>query len=840
MTDTATAAGPAHEGADGVLVWGHAGLRLELAADEGGVPLLVRLERPGDPGPAVPPQARLPLVELTALGHGTGWSGPRFTGTAPGGRMRMRAVRSKAADGWHYLDLDVHDPVTGLTATVELSSPDGVPVLRSRTRVRNEGARRVVLQSVSSLLLGGLPGAGALEVHRARNDWLAEGRWYAEPLRATVADIGVDAHQHDSRAALAVTGRGSWPTDGHLAAGALVERTGERFGGPSGGRPGERADGRPGDGAGDRTAGRSSERAGGGTGGSGGRSGERADGRPGDGAGDRTAGPSSERAGGGTGGSGGLSGKRSGGPSSERADEGAGDRTGGPDGDRAAGPEGDRTGGRAWAWQIESPAGWRWDIGEYAHGCHLALHGPTDAEHQWRQALDPGQEFTTVPAAVALGTGFEDAIAALTAYRRAVRRPHPDHTALPVVFNDYMNTLMGDPTTQKLLPLIDAAARAGAEYFCVDSGWYDDDLHGWWDSVGEWLPSAARFPGGGIRAVLDHIRDRGMVPGLWLEPEVVGVRSPVARALPDDAFFQCDGVRVTEQGRHQLDLRHPAARAHLDATVDRIVGEWGIGYLKLDYNIAVAPGTQGPGDTSPGAGLLGHARAYLDWISAVLDRHPGLVIENCASGGMRMDGATLAVTQLQSTSDQQDPLRYPPIAAAAPAAMPPEQSAVWAYPQPEFTDDEIAFTLAGALLGRVHLSGRLDGMTERQLSLVRRALTVYKELRADLARALPFWPLGLPGWTDPWPALGMRVPGGPTYLLVWRRGGERAAMSVPVPHLAGRPAVRVRVLHPGDAAGEAGRESAAGQAEWHAADAAVEVVLPRTPGALLLRLDAAG
>lgn len=711
MTDAATAAEPAGDRVDDPLVWGHAALRLEVSTGPDGVPRLARLEQPGTPGHDTDPAARLPLLEVTALGHGTGWSGPRFTGTALNQRMRGRDVRAGIRDGWHFLDLDVHDPASGLTATVELSSPDGVPVLRSRVRLRNDGTRVAVVQSVSSLLLGGLPPADALEVHRARNDWLAEGRWYAEPLRATVADIAVDSHQHDSRATLALAGHGSWPTDGHLAAGALT----------------------------------------------------------------------------------------------------------------------DAAGGRAWAWQVESPAGWRWDIGEYAHGCHLTLHGPSDADHQWRQALDPGEEFTTVPVAVALGSGFEDAVGALTAYRRAARRAHPDHTALPVVFNDYMNTLMGDPTTAKLLPLIDAAGEVGAEYFCIDSGWYDDDLHGWWDSVGEWLPSSARFPGG-IQVVLDHIRDRGMVPGLWLEPEVVGVRSPVAKALPDDAFFQQDGVRITEQGRHQLDLRHPAARAHLDATVDRIVGEWGVGYLKLDYNIVVAPGTRGPGDTSPGAGLLGHARAYLDWINEVLDRHPGLVIENCASGGMRMDGATLAVTQLQSTSDQQDPLRYPPITVAAPAAMPPEQCAVWAYPQPEFTDDEIAFALAGALLGRVHLSGRLDRMSPHQLTLVGDAMAVYTRLRADLPRALPFWPLGLPGWSDDWLALGMRVPEGPTYVLVWRRQGAEPRLSVPIRHLAGRAAVKVEILHP---------RKAAGEAVWDGGGAAVGLLLPRTPAALLLRLDPA-
>ena len=58
-----------------------------------------------------------------------------------------------------------------------------------------------------------------------------------------------------------------------------------------------------------------------------------------------------------------------------------------------------------------------------------------------------------------------------------------------------MNCLMGDPTTEKLLPLIDAAAEAGAEYFVIDAGWYDDENGGWWDSVGAWEPAASRFPG---------------------------------------------------------------------------------------------------------------------------------------------------------------------------------------------------------------------------------------------------------------------------------------------------------------------------------------------------------
>ncbi|MFF6786228.1 alpha-galactosidase [Streptomyces sp. NPDC012510] len=738
--------------AEAAFTWGHPAIETAFATAADGTLRLVRL---GPSGDTAAPEAALPLVELTAFGHGSGWSGPRFTGTALGSRLAYRGHRSGGDGDRGRLTVELHDPVLGLTALVELSSPSGAAVLRSRVRLRNDGAEPLVVQSVSSLLLGGLPSPDALDVHRARNDWLAECRWYAEPLRDTVADISVDAHQHDSRATLALTGRGSWPSDGHLPMGALTERDG----------------------------------------------------------------------------------------------------------------------GRAWVWQVESPAGWRWALGEHAHGTHLALNGPTDAEHQWRVRLAPGEEFTTVPAVLALGAGLDDALGALTAYRRAVRRPHPDHEGLPVVFNDYMNTLMGDPTTEKLLPLIDAAADVGAEYFCIDSGWYDDSVDGgWWDSVGEWLPSPRRFPGDvgqragsadgadgtagtdsaegagsaegadsaeganraegaddGIRAVLDRIRERGMVPGLWLEPEVVGVRSPVAAELPPEAFFQRDGVRLTEQGRHQLDLRHPAARAHLDKTVDRLVGEWGVGYLKLDYNIVVDPGTTAPGDLSPGAGLLGHAHAYLDWLSGVLDRYPGLVVENCASGGMRMDGATLAVAQLQSTSDQQDPLRYPPIAAAAPTAVPPEQGAVWAYPQPDHPDDLITFTLGTALLGRIHLSGHLNRMSEQQLGLVRDALVTYRSIRGDLARAVPFWPLGLPSWTDEWLALGMRVPGGAAYVSVWRRGGE-PEVRLPMGHLVDQDA-RTEILHPSAAYADAGTA-----AVWRRADGELHVSVTRAPGVLLVRL----
>jgi alpha-galactosidase len=226
--------------------------------------------------------------------------------------------------------------------------------------------------------------------------------------------------------------------------------------------------------------------------------------------------------------------------------------------------------------------------------------------------------------------------------------------------------------------------------------------------------------------------------------------------------------------------------------------------------------------------LLGHNRAYSAWLDRVLDRHPGLVLENCASGGMRADYAQLARHSIQSTSDQTDPERYVPIAAAAPSCVTPEQSAVWAYPQPDWSAELNDLTLVSALLGRVHLSGRIDLLDATGRESVRQAVRAYKDLRHRIPHALPVWPLGLPGWYDPWCAAGLADAEG-VLLQVWRRGGDDAVV-LPLPALAGRD-VDADVLFP---------RGAHGTAAWSREEGKVHVHLPDAPSSLLLRLTVDG
>jgi alpha-galactosidase len=133
------------------------------------------------------------------------------------------------------------------------------------------------------------------------------------------------------------------------------------------------------------------------------------------------------------------------------------------------------------------------------------------------------------------------------------------------------------------------------------------------------------------------------------------------------------------------------------------------------------------------------------------------------------------------------------------------------------------------MLSRIHLSGHLDRMTSFQQQLVAQGMDVYKQIRADLAHAVPFWPLGLPGWDDPWIALGMRAERA-TYLVVWHRqarpGGtpsrnEPGEISLPV--VPGIPSAVPRVLYP------IGKV----QLRWDATTQ-LTVLLPQPPSACLI------
>jgi alpha-galactosidase len=427
-------------------------------------------------------------------------------------------------------------------------------------------------------------------------------------------------------------------------------------------------------------------------------------------------------------------------------------------------------------WQIEHNGSWHWEISDQSGHFYLALSGPTETESHWFKNLQPGEAFQSVPVAVGVNAGdFDTAMGELTKYRRMIRRKNADNESLAIIFNDYMNCLWADPTTEKELPLIDAASTAGCEYFCIDAGWYSPGF--WWDNVGEWQESRERFPGG-LKEVTDYIRAKGMIPGVWLELEVMGIKCPKADRVSDDWFFTRHGKKVYDRSRYQLDFRNPEVIAHANEVIDRFVNEYGVGYIKMDYNIEPGIGTELNAD-SVGDGLLGHERAYLAWLDQVFLKYPDLIIENCSSGGLRIDYAMLKRHSIQSTSDQDDYKRYATIAANSPSGLTPEQSAIWSYPLTEGDKEEVVFNMVNAMLLRIHQSGHLANLNEERKALVKEALDYYKSMRHHIKTAMPFWPLGLSQFSDPWVSLGLRADK-KLYIAIWRRNSETPYLNLPL------------------------------------------------------------
>ncbi len=427
-------------------------------------------------------------------------------------------------------------------------------------------------------------------------------------------------------------------------------------------------------------------------------------------------------------------------------------------------------------WQIENNGGWQWEIGRNGLN-YIALAGPSENVGDWYKSLAPDEIFESVPAAITFGNNFEDCLKEMTQYRRIIKGRNKHFDKFPLIFNDYMHCLSADPTTEKEIAAIDAACEAGAEYFCMDAGWYAEGF--WWDSVGEWIPTTGRFPNG-IGEVFDYVREKGMIPGIWIEPEVMGIKCKLADELPDECFFMRHGKRVISKGRYQLDFRNQMVLDHLTKTVENFINNYGIRYFKFDYNIEGGIGTELMAD-SFGDGLLQHNRAYLKWLSEIMEKYPDVIFENCSSGGMRIDYAMLSTYHLQSTSDQEDFKDTSVIAANAAVAVVPEQAGVWCYPFANHSDREIEFIMVSGISGCMYLSGQMMKLNPHQMDIVKKGAAVYKKYCSSIANSYPTFPIDFARYDSTWRAVcycndELKK----KYLFVWKSGNDSNDLSINV------------------------------------------------------------
>lgn len=421
--------------------------------------------------------------------------------------------------------------------------------------------------------------------------------------------------------------------------------------------------------------------------------------------------------------------------------------------------------GKIWFSQTDISANWEFEL------CHrglwnkesgvltLLVSNINEKNGGFVKSLDPDEEFECARTFMGCCSGdINMAAKSLTNYRRSIVSQNQIGTkAMPAFFNDYMNCLWGNPTADKLIPLIDAASKVGMEGFCIDAGWFMPD-HCDGMVLGDWNPSKDRFGDDRLEGIIRYIQSKNMIPGLWLEMEMCS-QDALLYQMPDDFFLMRNGKRVGGSERVPLNFTNPKVREYLHGKIDRLV-EMGVGFFKNDYNMCVGIGD----DTfsSAGDGLMKNCRAFYSFIKEIKKRHNHVLIENCGSGAMRQDYGILSLCDLQSISDQEEYEFMPSILLGQLFCVLPEQLGVWAYPipllflekqTPEILDSEdyikkmadgeqTIFNMVSGLCGTLYLSGRIDKADTKNLKLISEATSVYKSQRDFIRQAYPYYPKG--------------------------------------------------------------------------------------------------
>ena len=402
----------------------------------------------------------------------------------------------------------------------------------------------------------------------------------------------------------------------------------------------------------------------------------------------------------------------------------------------------DSESGQVTAIQLYVGASWQMEISVKESELLTVTGGLPDRElGHWTRKVAPGESFSTPQAVIAQGENLYQACRKLVEAQHPAISPVDDH--MGIVFNEFCTT-WGNPTLENLKQIADRLEGKGVQFLVIDCGWYG---HGdaWPQSVGDWDVNPERLPGG-LKEAADYIRSKGMIPGLWFELESVG---PTSSHYNDrEHLVKRDGLPLTVGGRRFWDMEDPWV---VDYLTEKVIGQLkagGFGYIKVDYNETMGMGVDS-GD-SLGDGLQRKVEASRRFFQKIREEIPGIVIENCSSGGHRLTPAFMELVSQASFSDAHETTAIPLIAANLQRVIRPDQSQIWAVMRVTDDDARLQYSLIATMLGRMCLSGDIHNLSDHQWQVVQEAMAFYGKA-ADIIRdgVTVLHQVSTPGYNEP-------------------------------------------------------------------------------------------
>ena len=193
----------------------------------------------------------------------------------------------------------------------------------------------------------------------------------------------------------------------------------------------------------------------------------------------------------------------------------------------------------------------------------------------------------------------------------------------------------------------------------LDAGWYGQCKNcetafnpEWSNRTGEWEVNLLSHPDG-LKDVQRAIEDAGMRMMLWLEPERATEFVPVVHDHPEmflsmhNASGRVDLHRIVNLGTEQ-------GYNYVLSTVSEYIHRFNLSVYRQDFNVDLTEFfKQNDEENRRGITEIKYIMGLYRFWEALTEKHPGLIIDNCSSGGRRVDIETLKRTNIFFRSDFQ-------------------------------------------------------------------------------------------------------------------------------------------------------------------------------------------
>ena len=261
--------------------------------------------------------------------------------------------------------------------------------------------------------------------------------------------------------------------------------------------------------------------------------------------------------------------------------------------------------------------------------------------------LDPGETVRTPLVSLCLYEG-NNPLKGFNNFRADVRRGlGADRTANMLMFagaegQDDTSRANAAGTKAYVEVLAAAGVLDDLDYAWYDAAWYDTAGTGdWRASVGDWTVDPVKYPEG-FGAVSAYLASNGIKSLLWYEPERVPNTSNLYKTISADPACLSWLIEPMNGSNDCLwNMGDPEALSYMIDYVSSSLIENGVSYYRQDYNIDPKSYWESADrefyDLRKGFAENKYVTGEYAFLDALRERIPGLLIDNCASGGRRID-----------------------------------------------------------------------------------------------------------------------------------------------------------------------------------------------------------